>query len=214
MTQTVGSYDENAQDTMSQLARKGIELGVDPVNLIEGITKGLKRIGNEFEKGERFLPDLIMASEIAKAGTAVIEPELKRLGTKSRSLGAVVIGTVQGDIHSIGKDIVASMLEANNFEVHNLGVDISRDTFVEKVRELRPNILGLSALLNVTLIEQKAVIEALKKAGLRTHVKVMVGGAPATVPWAKKIGSDGYAPSAVEAVRLARKLIKQKNKQE
>jgi len=192
-----------------ELAKKALDAGIDPVKAIEeGLAKGIREVGEKFGRKEIFLSELIMAAEAMNSGLKVLEPEIKKRKTERKSLGKVLIGTVAGDIHDIGKTIVAAMLTANGFEVIDLGVDVSVETFVEKVREIQPHILALSALLTTSMPMQKEVIEALKKAGLRHRVKVMIGGLPVTSKWAEEIGADGYAANAAEAVEVAKKLVK------
>lgn len=199
------TYDVNAT---SELAKKALEIGIDPIKAIEkGLVKGIREIGIKFENKEIFLSELIMATEAMNRGLKILEAELKKRKKHRRSLGKVMIGTVAGDIHDLGKTIVAAMLIANGFEVIDLGVNVPTETFIDKVKELRPKILALSALLTTTLPAQKEVIEALKKAGLREKVKVIVGGAPVTPEWAKEIGADGYAIDAKGAVEITKKLI-------
>jgi len=205
LRRTVLSYDvEGAM----LAAKKAVEVGVDPLKAIEeGLAQGIKEVGNKFGKGEIFLPELVMAAEAMKKALEVLEPELKRKKKERKTLGRVLLGTVAGDIHSIGKTIVAAMLTANGFEVYDLGEDVPTEKFVEKVRELKPDLLGLSALLTTTLPAQGVVIETLKREGLRKTLKVIIGGAPASKEWAEKIGADGYGANAVEAVQVSKKLL-------
>ncbi|MCR4407411.1 MAG: corrinoid protein [Anaerolineae bacterium] len=192
------------------LARQALELGVDPLEAINrGFTPGINRVGELFASGEYFLPDLVIGGEAMKAAVAVLEPELARRQEKRAILGKVVIGTVEGDIHEIGKTLVATMLSANGFQVRDVGVDVSAEDFVAAVQDMGANLLGLSALLTTTMLNQRKVIEALQKAGLRDRVKVMVGGAPVTRQWAEEIGADGYAEDAVGSVALAKQLVAQ-----
>jgi corrinoid protein of di/trimethylamine methyltransferase len=192
----------------SQLARQAIEAGIDPLAAInDGFVKGLDHVGEEFGCGEMFLPDLVLAAEAMKAAVAVLEPELERTGQERTVLGKVVIGTVAGDIHDIGKTLVATMLSASGFQVFDLGVDVDVAAFAEKAREVEANIVGVSSLLTTTMVKQRDVIEALVDMGLRPQVKVMVGGAPVTQSWADEIGADGYSEDAIGAVQLARTLV-------
>lgn len=202
------SVIEGDVEKVKWVAKEALEANMDPLQVItEGLAKGAKVVGDRFSKGESFLPDLIMAGEAMKAGLAVLLPEIRNVKAK-KTLGKVVIGTVKGDIHSIGKDIVATLLEAEGFEVINLGEDVAVEKFVEAVKEHSPDILGLSSLLTATMPMQKEVIEALKKTGLRNKVKVIIGGAPTTKEWADEIGADGWAGDAISAVNLAKKLLK------
>lgn len=199
--------DYNLEEAASA-AREAIKIGVDPLKAIEeGLAQGIREVGNKFADGEVFLPELIMAAEAMKKALEVLEPELRNEKKERKTLGKVLLGTVAGDIHSIGKTIVASMLTANGFEVYDIGEDVPAEKFVEKVKELKPDVLGLSALLTTTLLEQRTVIEALKREGLRDKVKVIIGGAPASKEWAEEIGADGYGADAAEAVEVVKKLL-------
>lgn len=190
------------------LARQALEAGMDPLECIEdGFVAGINEVGALYEDGEMYLPELVAAAEVMKEALAVLEPELLKSQKSRDILGKVIIGSVAHDIHDIGKDIVASMLTASGFEVYNLGIDIPNETFVAKVKELKPDILGMSALLTTTMPEQKNVIEMLKAEGLRDSVKVMVGGAPVNREWSDSISADGFAENAVEAVKVAKTLV-------
>lgn len=194
-------------DLAAELARKAVEQGVNPLDALnQGFVLGVNHVGEQFSCGEMFLPDLVIAGEAMKAAVAVLEPELKKRGSQREILGKVVMGTIEGDIHEIGKTLVVTMLAATGFEVHDLGVDVPVMKFVEKAREVGANIVGISALLTTTMVKQKDVIEALDDSGLRPQVKVMVGGAPVTQSWAKEIGADGYSEDAVGAVAVAKRL--------
>lgn len=187
--------------------RSALEGGLEPLTIIDGgLVPGMRTVGEKYSSGEFFLPNLIVSANGMKQAMALLEPELRARQQQVKSAGTVVIGTVRGDIHEIGKSLVATMLTANGFEVHDLGVDVSPDAFVEAVRKTQANLVGLSALLTTTMGGQKRVIEALREAGLRDGVKVMVGGAPVTERWAAEIGADGFAQDAVGAVALAREL--------
>jgi corrinoid protein of di/trimethylamine methyltransferase len=180
---------------------------IPPLEVItNGLAKGVKIVGDMFSKGEVFLVELVMAGDAMKSGMAVLLPVIKDSRTVMTTKGRVLIGTVQGDIHSIGKDIVATLLEAEGFEVINGGEDVPSEIFVEKVKELSPHILGLSSLLTTTMPMQKDVIEKLRAAGLREKVKVIIGGAPTTQEWADEIGADGWAGDALSAVELVKML--------
>jgi len=163
------------------------------------------KIGQRFEEGKAFVPELLIAARAMKGALEILKPLLK--GDKSKLLGTVAIGTVKGDLHDIGKNLVASMLEGCGFEVINLGIDVSSDKFIETVKEHNVNIICLSALLTTTMTYMKEVIEALENAGLRNKVKVMVGGAPINEHFAQGIGADGYGSNANAAVALAKKLM-------
>ncbi len=208
-------FDEMAQsiidgepDIAAALAKRAVAEGVDPLDAVnKGFLIGVNRVGEMFSCGEAFLPDLVLAGEAMKAAVAVLDPELAKSGLQRQTLGKVVIGTVQGDIHDIGKTLVATLLAAGGFEVYDLGVDVSAEEFAEKARHVGASIVGLSALLTTTMVNQKTVIEALDDLGLRPKVKVMVGGAPVTRTWAEQIGADGYSEDAIGAVGEAKRLM-------
>jgi trimethylamine corrinoid protein len=189
------------------LANKAIEKGVDPLIAIGALTEEIQKIGEGFNQGELFLPDLIGAGSAMQAAMKVLTAELKKRGITRESLGVVVIGTVFGDMHTIGKDMVATLLTAEGFSVHDLGIDVKADQFINAVKEHAPDILAMSALLTTTAKEQSVVIDALKNENWRGKVKVMVGGGAIDQTFATHIGADGYASSAPEAVALAKSLI-------
>jgi trimethylamine corrinoid protein len=191
------------------LAEKVVEQGIDPVEALEeGLAKPLREVGNRFETGEAFITELIASAEVMEAGAEVLNREIARRGANRESTGRFLIGTVEGDIHSIGKNIVATLLNASGFEVIDLGTDVPTRTFVEKVRELEPDILGLSALMTTTMVKQKEIVGALTDAGLRSNVKVIVGGAPVTEEWVQDIGADAAGFDAGNAVQKAINLMK------
>ncbi|MEM1574876.1 MAG: corrinoid protein [Nitrososphaerota archaeon] len=191
------------------LTKRALEQGLNPIKIIEdGLSNGIRKLGNMYENGEAFLPELVMGAEIMKRAVEIIKPELEKRKEERKKLGKVMLATVEGDIHDIGKNLVALMLWINGFEIIDLGVDVPAKEIIEKIKELKPDVLGLSALLTTTLLEQKRVIEELERTGLRKNVKVIVGGAPVTEEWAKKIGADGYAPDAVKAVGKVRELLR------
>jgi corrinoid protein of di/trimethylamine methyltransferase len=190
------------------LARESISAGIHPLEAIaNGFVLGIDTVGGAFERGEAFLPELVMAGEAMKNAVATLDPELKRLGSERQTLGKVVIATVEGDIHEIGKSLVATMLGASGFEVHDLGVDASPEKLIAKALEVGADIIATSALLTTTMAKQKEVIEKLERDGLRSKFKVMVGGAPVTREWVQAIGADGYAEDAIGAVATARQLM-------
>jgi corrinoid protein of di/trimethylamine methyltransferase len=196
-------------DKACKLANEVLRAGIDPLAAIEqGFKPGMDVVGEGFAKGELFIPDLMMSSRAMQEGIAVLEPELLKRKQELQTLGKVVIGTVQGDIHEIGKTLVATMLTANGFEVHDLGVDVSPQRFVDAVRQVDADVVGLSALLTTTMLNQEAVILTLKETGLRDQVKVIIGGVPASPEWAEEIGADAYAENATEAVEVVKGLVK------
>lgn len=195
-------------DRAKELSQRAIAEGIQPLEAIHhGFLPGLNAVGEQFEQGEMFLPDLVLAGEAMKAATAILEPEIQKAGGKREMLGKVILGTVNGDIHEIGKMLVGTMLSATGFEVVDLGVDVPLETFALKAKELDADIVGVSALLTTTMTGQKGVVQALERHGLRPRVKVMIGGAPVTQSWADEIGADGYGRDAQSAVTLARTLI-------
>lgn len=199
---------EGEIEIAGELARKCVQGGLNPLEAIEsGYVPGIDEVGALFEAGQIFLPELIAAAEAMKEALGVLEPVLQQRDMSREVLGRVVIGTMHNDIHDIGKDMVASMLMAAGFEVTNLGVNVPCDIFISSAKERQAHILALSALLTTTMPEQKAVIEALEKEGLRSKVKVLVGGAPVNRQWAEEIKADGYAENAIEAVKVARQLM-------
>lgn len=201
------AVQDGESEDCADLARSALEEGIEPLKIVdEGLSAGIRIVGEKFGCGEMFLPDLMMAVEAMKAGMEILQPELDKRKIRKKSRGTFMIGTVFGDIHDIGKSIVATMLEMNGYEVIDLGINISTETFVKKIRELNPDILGLSAMLATTMREQKEVIEAVKKEGLRDRVKILVGGAPVSEQWAEEIGADGYGANAEMAVQLVKRL--------
>jgi dimethylamine corrinoid protein len=180
---------------------------MEPAEIIEnGLAAGMNQVGVLFERGKLFLPHVMMAADAMTAGVKVLEADMPA-GTETKKLGVIVNGTVEGDVHDIGKSIVSTMLQSAGFEVHDIGRDVPIKNFVEKAKEVNANMIGISALMTTTLQGQREVIELLKEEGLRSRVKVMVGGAPATQAWADKIGADCYAENASEAVAKAKELL-------
>ena len=202
------SIIDGDSDVAASLARVSIEKGIAPLESIEnGYVVGINQVGESFAKGDAFLPELVMAGEAMKAAVAILDPELKKQGTQRQVLGKVVLATVEGDIHEIGKTLVGTMLSAAGFEVYDLGVDVTAAKIIEKAREVDADLVGLSALLTTTMVKQKEVIDELDKQGLRKKIKVMVGGAPVTSDWVQKIEADGYSEDAIGAVNLAKQLM-------
>lgn len=194
-------------DKAQALAEQALGAGIDPLTAIEqGFKPGMDIVGQGFAEGELFIPDLVMSGEAMKAAVALLEEQLTKHKQQRKVLGRVVIGTVEGDIHEIGKTLVATMLTANDFEVHDLGVDVSPQRFVNAVREVDASVVGLSTLLTTTMPNQEAVIVALKEADLRDQVKVIIGGVPTSSEWAEEIEADGYAENATEAVAVFKAL--------
>lgn len=202
------SLVEGDPDATVEITKQALSAGIEPMAIIkEGLMPGMDIVGEKFSTGEYFLPDLIIAADGMQQAMGLLEPELLTRNQSLESAGTVVIGTVKGDIHEIGKSLVGTMLSANGFKVFDLGVDVPTSTFIEKIKETGANILGLSALLTTTMTIQGQVIKELSEAGLRDRVKVVVGGAPVTRSWAEEIGADGYAEDAMGAVQLIKGLV-------
>ena len=202
------SIIDGDSDASVALAKESIATGVPPLQAItDGFVVGVNTVGAAFGRGDAFLPELVMAGEAMKAAVATLNPELKRQGTERKMLGKVVLATVEGDIHEIGKTLVGTMLSSSGFEVFDLGVDASPNKIIGKALEVDADIIGMSALLTTTMVKQKEVIETLEKEGLRGRFKVMVGGAPITRDWFKAIKADGYSEDAIGAVNVAKQLM-------
>jgi methanogenic corrinoid protein MtbC1 len=195
-----------AEDAL-KLASRTVKEGLDPLEALDAMTLGIRQVGDGFNKGELWLPDLIRASEAFQAALPILMEELTRSGKERKSSGVLVIGTVFGDIHNIGKDMVATLLVADGFVVHDLGVNVTAERFIEAVKAHRADLVAMSALLSISAPEQRKVIAALKSTGLRDTVRVMVGGGAITQEFADSIGADGYAATAPLAAALARTLL-------
>ena len=199
------------KDQAAELARDAVENNMDLLEVIEkGYTPGIQKVGDLWEQGEYFLPELITSAECMKAAMEVFTPELEKANLTARSLGKVVIGTVEGDIHDIGKSLVASMLSANGFDVVDLGADVNLEKFIQTAEEEKADLICLSALLTTTMLGQRNLIEMLKEKGLSDQYKVMVGGSPVNQKWADDIHANGYAENALRAVSKAKELMEKK----
>jgi corrinoid protein of di/trimethylamine methyltransferase len=195
-------------DKAEALAREALDKKYPPLQVIErGFVKGIREVGRLWEQGALFLPELVMGAEAMKRAMGVLQGALAEGADRPGSLGRVVIGTIEGDIHDIGKTLVATMLSANGFEVTDLGADVPVGTFIDQAQAHGAGCIAVSALLTTTMSGQKRVVEELKKRALRDTVKIMVGGAPCSEEWAREIGADGYAGDAVAAVALAQSLM-------
>ena len=193
-------------DGIKQACEHALKVGIPPVKaLTEGMAKGMNVVGEKYEAGEYFLSELIMAGEVMKEGMKILEPHLKE--TEIKKLGKVVLATVKGDLHDIGKNIVVTLLDAAGFEVIDLGVDVPAEKILETVQMQKPDILAMSALVTTTMPEMENVIKQLKKTGQRRKVKVIVGGAPLTEVYAEIIGADAYGPDALAGVNICKKWI-------
>lgn len=193
---------------IKELVRKAIDQGLAPLEMLEkALRPAMEEVGKKFENLEIFLPDMMKAADAMKAGIEILRPYLDS-GNVDIKKGLILLGTVEGDVHEIGKNIVRVMLEGVGFKVIDLGYDVPVLTFVEKVKELDPDIVAMSALMTTTMVHMPRVIKALQERDLKKKVKVIVGGAPVLPDWAEKIGADGYGENAGEAVNLVRRLVK------
>jgi corrinoid protein of di/trimethylamine methyltransferase len=208
LTQITTSIVESELDETVALTRQALEANLEPLTIInEGLVPGMNIVGDKFQSGEYFLPHLIIAASGMQQAMELLEPELQARQETIERAGTLVIGSVAGDIHEIGKSLVGTMMSASGFQVYDLGINVPTETFVAKVKETGADLLGLSALLTTTMTVQREVIEALEEAGVRNQVKVIIGGAPVNQKWADTIGADGYAEDAVGAVELAKRLV-------
>lgn len=208
IAQIRSSIIDGEPDKTIELIQEALSSSLEPMEIIDkGLMPGMNVVGEKFARGEYFLPNLVIAGTAMQNAMKLLEPELAARKQTLESSGTVVIGTVRGDIHEIGKSLVAIMLTANGFAVHDLGVNVSNETFIAKIKETEAELIGLSALITTTMTVQREIIEALIGAGIRQQVKVMVGGTPVTSEWAESIGADGYAEDAMSAVTLAKRLM-------
>jgi len=206
IAEAVENGDENVT---ASLAREAIDKGVDPGEAIErGFTEGVLAVGDRWASGRAFITEVMLSAAAMKAGLQVLEPALTRQGRTRKTLGRVLLGTVQGDIHDIGKSIVGAMLTAAGFDIIDLGVDVPPAKFIEEIPKAKPEIIGLSSLLTVSMPIQKEIIDALKREELRDSIKVMIGGAPVTEAWAREIGADAFGEDALDAIKKAKKLLR------
>jgi trimethylamine corrinoid protein len=195
--------DLNEEEAMN-LVRSMLDAGEDPQAILNDTSEAMRIIGSRFDEKEYFLPELIIAGDLMKQIAGLVKPKLATNVARSKPLGKIVLGTVAGDIHDIGKDVVGFMLDANNFEVHDLGVDVPAATFVDKIREVQPNMVGLSGFLTMAFEQMKVTVDAIKEAGLRDQVKVMIGGAIMDSEAAQYVGADAYGANASAAVKIAK----------
>jgi trimethylamine corrinoid protein len=200
MQASIRDYDRDAAVTA---AEEAVEAGLDPLVAVEkGFAEPIRELGDAFDRMEIFLPQLVMAADAMKTGMAVIEEAMKASGSALEKKGTVVLGTVEGDIHDIGKTVVGAMMQANGYEVHDLGVEVPSTRFIQAAEELGADIIAMSALLSTTMLFQRDVVELLQNKGIREKYYTIVGGAPVTQSWADDIGADGFARDAVEAVKV------------
>lgn len=197
-------YDGEDEE-VAELVQRALDDGLTPKEILQdGLIAGMDQVGKDFKSGDLFVPEVLIAARAMHAGMNVLRPLLS--ASDSPTVGKYVIGTVKGDLHDIGKNLVKMMLEGAGFETVDLGTDVAPEAFVQAVQEHKPRIVGMSALLTTTMVNMKTTIDALQEAGLRDSVRIMVGGAPVTAAFAQQIGADAYAPDAATAVDMARKL--------
>ena len=202
---------EGDEDKAKKNAQEALKSKIDPLKAVEeGLSKGMASVGEKFEKGEVFLPELLMAADTFNAAMEVLKPEIEAQKKHLTKAGKVLIGTVKSDVHNIGKNIVATVLETNGFEVVDLGIDNPTLKFIEEAEKTRADVIALSSLMTTTMPGQRELIDTLKEMKLRDKYFVIVGGGPVSQEWADKIGADGYGRSAVQAVEMVRKLMGKK----
>jgi len=195
------------RELAKKLANEAVKNKEDINKIIDEFSEAIRHVGDLFEEGEFFLPELMRSAEAMKGAMEILTPTLSEGSKEDRIVGKVVIGTIEGDIHDIGKTLVAAILQAEGFEVFDLGADVPVDTFIEKAIEVDADLICISALLTTTMIGQKKLIEDLKAKGIRDKFKVLIGGAPVSKNWVEEIGADGTAENAISAVKLAKKLV-------
>lgn len=207
LKQMASKLYDGEDEEVAELVQQALEMGLKPGDVLaDGLIAGMDRVGRDFKNGDLFVPEVLIAAKAMHAGMAILRPLLVGDATVMR-MGKCVIGTVQGDLHDIGKNLVKMMMEGAGFEVVDLGVDVKPEKFVDAVREYQPRLIGMSALLTTTMVNMKTTIDALNAAGLRDSVKVMIGGAPVTEAYARQIGADAYSADAGAAVDAARALV-------
>ena len=204
LKKSIFDYDETG---IAGFTREALKEGIDPIEAIDALVEAITKIGDKFNEGELFLPELMLAAKTMNNAMPVLQDEIIKRGLKRESAGKIIIGTVYGDIHTIGINMVSTLLTSSGFEVVNLGCNVTADSFIEAIAKYEPDILAMSALLTTTAPQQKKIISALIANGTREKVKVMVGGGAITAEFAAEIGADGYEPTAPLAVKLARKLM-------
>jgi len=192
-------------ESVAKASGEILSKGYPPIEAIKAMGEGLEVVGKKYEAKEYFLAELMMAGEAVKEAVKILQPAMK--GAEIKTKGKVIIGTVRGDLHDIGKEIVVTLLSASGFDVKDLGADVASETFVEAARKEKPNIVAMSALLTTSMSEMESVVKALEKARLRKQVRVLIGGAPVDAQFAKRIGADSYAEDAIKGVQLCNKWV-------
>ena len=203
----VSSLYDGEDEEVASLVQAALDQGMSPAEILQnGLVAGMDQVGRDFKAGDLYVPEVLIAARAMHAGMAILRPLLA--ATEAPSAGKFLIGTVKGDLHDIGKNLVRMMMEGAGFDAIDLGTDVTSEGFVEAVREHQPVLLGMSALLTTTMVQMKATIDALVEAGVRDSIKIMIGGAPVTAEYAGRIGADAYAPDAASAVDIARGLVR------
>lgn len=206
MEQISRAVIEGRVEEVERLTREALKAGKTAKEILdEGLVRGMDYVGIQFKKGDLFIPEVLLSARVMQASLSILKPEFAEGRVKMR--GKVVLGTVKGDLHDIGKNLVGMMLEGAGFEVYDLGIDVAPEAFIEAVKEKKPDIVGMSALLTTTMGMMQNTISGLVEAGIREEVKIMVGGAPVTEEFAQQIGADGYGNDAMAAVDLAREFV-------
>ncbi|OKY78158.1 MAG: Trimethylamine corrinoid protein MtbC1 [Candidatus Methanohalarchaeum thermophilum] len=200
----ISDFDE---DRGRELAEEAVDEGVDPLDILDVVSEELGKLGEKFDAGEIFLPTVMSAADVVKAVMDVVNPVIEESGGERDSEGSVMIATVEGDIHDIGKSMVASMLLSNGYDVIDLGRDVPNEDFLKQIEEKMPDAVGMSSMLTTTMGRQEEIVEALREKGLKDKIKVIVGGAPITQSYADEIGADGYAKDAIEATKTLNKIL-------
>lgn len=208
--QLIDAIADMREEEAVKLARQMLEAGEDPQTVLDASRQAMGVVGDRYDQGEYFLPELVIAGDVLAEIAEIVKPRIAEKGVTTEPLGTIIIGTVAGDIHDIGKNIVAFMLDANNFKVHDLGVDVPADLFVEKINQRTPDIVGLSGFLTLAYDSMKKTVKAIEEAGLRDRVKIMIGGAPMDEGVREYIGADAYGRDATSAVRLAKQWLGEK----
>jgi 5-methyltetrahydrofolate--homocysteine methyltransferase len=203
----INAIADMKEDEAMLMVQQMLDAGEDPQSVLDAASQAMTVVGKRFYENEYFLPELIIAGEMMKAIGDLVKPKLAAQAAGSAKLGKVLIGTVAGDIHDIGKDVVSFMLDVNSFEVHDIGVDVPAATFVAKIQEVKPDIVGMSGFLTMAYDQMKRTVDAIKEAGLRDSVKIMIGGAIMDDSAAKYVGADAYGADASAAVRLAKSWL-------
>ncbi len=212
METIVKSIIDGDQDKIRESARDALKANIDPLEVVElGLSKGMAIVGESFEQGESYLPELLMAAATFNAAMEILMPEIEAQNKEIPKAGTVLIGTVKGDVHNLGKNIVSMILKTNGFSVVDIGVDVSSLNFIEEARKVKADVIALSSLMTTTMPAQKEIIEILEEKNLRNEYFVIVGGGPVSQQWADEIGADGFGKTAVDAVDLIKRLLSQRD---